>query len=293
MKKRITSLLLTSITAFIYSCSSPYDNMSLGYVISNYREITKLQNELNDLKKLHGKICAPKEIAYAEVYLEALKGIKVYDRGFGVYKRVNISNNQRINYFTKAREYIALAREKIYGDKDGDGLPCFVEADIGTNPNIPDTKAYDRRRIESIKRKLLKKKRRYKTENSPIKQKNNNRKIKPLKLTARIHFDLNKATIKRSYLPYMNVVIRYLKAHPELKVKIIGYTDDIGSKRYNDKLAYKRALAIKNYLVNHGINPSRIYIEGRGKTDYLVDNKTSIDRFTNRRAEFFIMQATE
>ena len=294
MRKKFLGLGIgLGILSIVLSSCSQYGYGYYNSVILNYRQITQLQKELQELKSLHGDKCAPKELAYADVYLEALKGLKTSEGMGYFYRRIKVSDSQKIKYFTYAKEYISEAREKIYGDKDGDGLPCFVEVDIGTNPNIPDTKAFDRKRIESIKRKLLSKHYKKRSNKNNFKENYSSGKFNPLKLTARIHFDMNKATIKRDYLPYLNVIVRYLKAHPELKIKIIGYTDDIGSKKYNDKLAYKRALAIKNYLVNHGINPSRITIVGKGKTDYLVKNNTEIDRFTNRRAEFFIMKATD
>jgi len=115
----------------------------------------------------------------------------------------------------------------------------------------------------------------------------------PLKLHARIHFEFDKYQIKKEYLPYLNVISKYLKSKPNLKVKIVGYTDSIGSKSYNDRLAYKRALAVKEYLIKQGIPAERIEIVGRGKENYLVDNKTWLNRFTNRRADFFVMEVTQ
>ena len=288
MKKVVLSLGIGIFSFFITSCSQQYYYGSVNSVITNYKQITALQKELHELKSLHGDKCAPKELAYADVYLEALKGLKSSEGSY-FYRRIKVSDSQKVKYFTYAREYLAIAKEKIYGDKDKDGLPCFVEVDIGTNPDVPDTKAFSKRKVESIRRRLLSRARKTAGDKKALYYGD----FKPLKLTARIHFDLNKATIKRDYLPYLNVIVRYLKAHPELKIKIIGYTDNIGSKSYNDKLAYRRALAIKNYLINHGISSRRISIVGKGKTDYLVENNSSIDRFTNRRAEFFIMRATD
>jgi Outer membrane protein and related peptidoglycan-associated (lipo)proteins len=90
-------------------------------------------------------------------------------------------------------------------------------------------------------------------------------------------------------LPYLNVVAKYLKTHPDVKVRIKGYTDNIGSKKYNDKLALKRAKAVKQYLVKLGVSPNRIMIDGVGKSEYIVSNNNELDRFTNRRAEFYII----
>jgi outer membrane protein OmpA-like peptidoglycan-associated protein len=285
MKKFLIAFGLLGLSIGLNSCSSQgyYQNEGIGWYTGSTKTLNKLYDEMVMLEKLHGDKCAPKSLAYAETYLEAAKGIKFYDPELGFYRYVRVSPTEMEMYIMKAREYLSQAREKIYGDADHDGLPCFVEVDIGTNPNVPE---HRRVNIKAIERKLLAKElKKY--------QKNRELDIEPLKLQARIHFELNSARIKREYYPYLNLIIRYLKAHPNLRIKIIGYTDNIGSKRYNDKLAYKRALAVKNYLVNHGISPSRIVIAGKGKTDYLVDNSTSINRFTNRRADFFVITTSD
>ncbi|WP_097000124.1 OmpA family protein [Persephonella hydrogeniphila] len=132
-----------------------------------------------------------------------------------------------------------------------------------------------------------------KEEKETVAQKEKKAGYKPLKMHARIHFDFDRYNIKKDYLPYLNVITRYLKANKELKIKIVGYTDSIGSKEYNDRLARKRAESIKKYLIDHGISPDRIEIIGKGKEDYLFDNNTPLNRFTNRRAEFFVMEPVE
>ncbi len=73
-------------------------------------------------------------------------------------------------------------------------------------------------------------------------------------------------------------------------MRIEGYTDSIGTKAYNDKLALKRAKSVKDYLVKHGIPADRIEMVGYGKEKYIATNKTSIGRLTNRRADFIILR---
>jgi len=281
MRKLLFALGMFGMSIGLTSCSlhtqDPYTAEALGWQTANINAVKKLQEELKMLQKLHGDKCAPRELAYAEVYLEAAKGIKFLDPQYGVERFVRVTPDEMGMYMMKAREYLTKARQKIYGDQDNDGLPCFAEIDIGTDPNTPQRRRVN---VKAIERKLLARElEKFRDEGD----------LEPLKMQARIHFEFNKARIKREYYPYLNLIIRYLKAHPNLRIKIIGYTDNIGSKKYNDKLAYKRALAVKQYLVNHGIDPSRIYIAGKGKTDYLVDNSSPINRFTNRRADFFII----
>jgi len=288
MKKILLAIGIIGASIGFTSCTTRTSGMAfnepVGWYTGNIKTLNKLYDEMRILQRLHGDKCAPRELAYAEVYLEAARGIKFMDPEYGFYRYVRVDPAEMEMYIMKAREYLSLAREKIYGDADRDRLPCFVEVDIGTNPNIPEHKRVN---VKAIEKKLLAK------EMKRIRERLANGDLEPLKLQARIHFELNQAKIKRAYYPYLNMIIRYLKAHPELKIKIIGYTDNIGSKRYNDKLAYKRALAVKRYLINHGISPDRIFIAGRGKEDYLVDNSTPINRFTNRRADFFVITTAE
>jgi outer membrane protein OmpA-like peptidoglycan-associated protein len=79
----------------------------------------------------------------------------------------------------------------------------------------------------------------------------------PLMVRARIHFDFNKANIKKEYIPLLKEVAKVLKENPNINLRIEGYTDDIGPKAYNQKLALKRAMAVKDFLVKEGIKPER------------------------------------
>ena len=63
-----------------------------------------------------------------------------------------------------------------------------------------------------------------------------------------------------------------------------GYTDSFGSVAYNLKLSKRRAEAVKDYLVSQGIPSDKIYIEGKGKTDFRVDPKSCHGTFKKRVA---------
>jgi OmpA-OmpF porin, OOP family len=54
-------------------------------------------------------------------------------------------------------------------------------------------------------------------------------------------------------------------------VQLIGYTDRIGGAEYNQKLSQQRAEAVRDYLVQHGINGSVIHAEGRGEADPVAE----------------------
>ena len=112
----------------------------------------------------------------------------------------------------------------------------------------------------------------------------------PLKVNARVHFDFDSYKIKKEYIPVLKEVVKAMKENPSIRLRIEGYTDDIGSKEYNDKLALKRAQAVKEFLIREGVDATRIEIRGVGKGNYIADNKTAIGRLINRRADFVVIE---
>jgi len=275
MRKLIASIL--AVGSFSVAYAAQQVNL---FEKQTQQEIRLLNEKIQKLYKLHVRECAPAEIAKAEAFIDAVDGLVYIDPDTGTVVKTGIKPIDKILYKNKAKKYIALAREKVYSDQDGDGIPCYQEIEQGTNPFEPEKKVSMKDEEEesgAIAREQEKKRAGY----------------EPLKMHARIHFDFDRYNIKKDYLPYLNVIARYLKANKELKIKIVGYTDSIGSKEYNDRLARKRAESIKKYLVDHGISPDRIEIIGKGKEDYLFDINTPLNRFTNRRAEFFVMEPVE
>ncbi len=98
-------------------------------------------------------------------------------------------------------------------------------------------------------------------------------------------FDFNKADIKPCYYKNLDEVVKVLKANPGLKVEIQGHTDNIGSAAYNMKLSLRRAQAVADYLISHGISPSRLTVKGYGFTRPVASNDTPEGRALNRRVQ--------
>ncbi len=100
-----------------------------------------------------------------------------------------------------------------------------------------------------------------------------------------VHFDSGSARVSNIAKAKLDEVALKLKQDSELRAHVIGYSDSQGSQAVNDRLSRQRAEAVKAYLVErHGIDPSRITIEGRGSADPVGDNSTAEGRAENRRA---------
>ena len=73
-------------------------------------------------------------------------------------------------------------------------------------------------------------------------------------------------------------------------LRIDGHTDAVGSVKYNMDLSLKRAITVANYLITReGIDPSRIFIRGMGKSAPIADNSTDEGRKLNRRFEIVFL----
>lgn len=75
-------------------------------------------------------------------------------------------------------------------------------------------------------------------------------------------------------------------------LSVFGYTDDLGSAEYNQKLSLRRATAVRDYLVQAGIDPTIINVKGYGKTSPLVPDTDAESRAKNRRVEIALTDSS-
>jgi OmpA-OmpF porin, OOP family len=106
---------------------------------------------------------------------------------------------------------------------------------------------------------------------------------------ADVTFDFNKATLKPDGRAKLDDLANKVKTINLEVVIAIGHADEIGSHAYNDKLSVRRAEAVKGYLVSKGVEPNRIYTEGKGKRQPIASNKTAEGRSKNRRVEIEVI----
>ena len=78
--------------------------------------------------------------------------------------------------------------------------------------------------------------------------------------------------------------------HPTMEILIIGHTDNVGSKEALKKLSESRANAVKDYLVENGIDGSRLSAAGYGESKPIDTNATSEGRRNNRRVEINLVK---
>lgn len=105
--------------------------------------------------------------------------------------------------------------------------------------------------------------------------------------TTGILFDVNSANIKPESNGALKEIAEVLKQFPDIRIKIIGHTDNDGSDIDNLDLSKKRAVAVKQVLeTDFGIDAARISTDGKGETIPIGENKTREGKAQNRRVEF-------
>jgi outer membrane protein OmpA-like peptidoglycan-associated protein len=101
-------------------------------------------------------------------------------------------------------------------------------------------------------------------------------------------FDFNKFTLKPEAREKLAKVSGILLAYPNLKVQVEGYTDNIGSDEYNQKLSEQRADGVREYLVSQSVTDGNVTAKGYGKSNAVADNSTNDGRAKNRRVELVV-----
>jgi outer membrane protein OmpA-like peptidoglycan-associated protein len=101
-------------------------------------------------------------------------------------------------------------------------------------------------------------------------------------------FDVNQATLTPGAMNNLSTLVAFLKEHPDRHVTIEGYTDSAGSEAYNLELSQRRAEAVRNFLLQSGIEASRLTATGYGEASPIAPNTTAAGRLQNRRVEVVI-----
>lgn len=116
-----------------------------------------------------------------------------------------------------------------------------------------------------------------------------------------IYFDYDKANIRPDAKLELDKIVAFMNEYPEVKIEIGSHTDSRGNDDYNLTLSEKRAQATRNYIIDMGINASRLSAKGYGETQLTNDCGNHIKNVNdcdnsqheqNRRSEFIFIKQT-
>jgi len=107
-----------------------------------------------------------------------------------------------------------------------------------------------------------------------------------------IEFDFNKAKLRPENKEILSRIAGVLLTAEDVGIQVYGHTDDVGTAEYNQELSERRAEAVRQYLVDAGVDPNIIQSKGFGKSAPLVEGTDPESRQRNRRVEIAIVQTT-
>ena len=105
-----------------------------------------------------------------------------------------------------------------------------------------------------------------------------------------VNFDFNSAHLTPAAEHELDTTVALLQQHGGQSAEVHGHTDSRGSPAYNLKLSERRAQAVVDYLVTHGIAASRLSAKGFGETQPVASNDTEAGRAENRRVTLTLMR---
>jgi OmpA-OmpF porin, OOP family len=106
----------------------------------------------------------------------------------------------------------------------------------------------------------------------------------------RLTFETGSATLQDSSQDQLQAVAAILAAHPAVKLKIGGYTDNVGDPASNQRLSDERARNVRAALIRAGVDPERLGAEGYGEQFPIGDNATDEGRAMNRRISMRVVE---
>ena len=106
----------------------------------------------------------------------------------------------------------------------------------------------------------------------------------------RLLFDTGSATLQPASQEQLTNIAEILKAYPQVKIRIGGYTDNTGDPAANLQLSQQRADNVMAQLTQLGVDPSRMSAKGYGQDDAVADNSTEEGRQKNRRISLRVIE---
>lgn len=107
-----------------------------------------------------------------------------------------------------------------------------------------------------------------------------------IEITQQIHFEFDRAVIRPESFHILDEVVLVLENYPDITLEVQGHTDARGEDDYNYWLSRDRANAVRQYLVDHEIDGSRLTFQGFGESCPIESNRTNEGRAANRRSVF-------
>ena len=111
-----------------------------------------------------------------------------------------------------------------------------------------------------------------------------------LNMPGNVTFATNSSDLSPAFFDVLNSVGKVLAEFEQTVVEVAGHTDGTGSHEYNQGLSERRAITVRDYLINEGVSEDNLSARGYGEEEPVADNATSAGKAMNRRVELRISE---
>jgi outer membrane protein OmpA-like peptidoglycan-associated protein len=101
-------------------------------------------------------------------------------------------------------------------------------------------------------------------------------------------FDTGSDVLKPEAVDQLTQLGQILSKYKKDRVRVEGFTDDVGGAAFNQELSMRRATAVKNVLLDHGVSSDQLLVYGYGESKPIASNTSQTGRSKNRRVELYI-----
>ena len=98
-------------------------------------------------------------------------------------------------------------------------------------------------------------------------------------------FDFDRSTVKPEAAQILDRLVVFMTENKDKSANLAGYTDNVGTDAYNQRLSERRVNSVRDYVVRKGVDSGRVAGQGFGESKPIADNKTAEGRAKNRRVE--------
>lgn len=109
--------------------------------------------------------------------------------------------------------------------------------------------------------------------------------FEPVTLSSEVNFAFDSSELRPQAEVTLDEVARRLREHTDVRIRIEGHTDSVGSAQYNQGLSERRAESVRDYLASQGVDANRMMAVGYGEQRPVATNETDEGRALNRRVE--------
>ncbi len=117
--------------------------------------------------------------------------------------------------------------------------------------------------------------------------------VKRVLKNVKIYFDYDKSVLRDDGIDALSKALYTLEHNPKADILITGNCDVRGSEKYNEKLGERRALAVRDYVLQHGLSADRVKILSRGKLDAMAPTNDIVGMQKDRNAQFMVAEVEE